>query len=55
MMKSLSCVQIVKAIQKILYASEDDPSVVAEAQAEMLAQHNQQVQQQPMQIGRAHV
>ena len=48
MMKSLSCVQIVKAIQKILYASEDDPSTVAEAQAEMVAQHNQQLQQQPM-------
>ncbi|CAM0956636.1 unnamed protein product [Alopecurus aequalis] len=39
---------IVKAIQKILYASEDDPSTVAEAQAEMVAQHNQQLQQQPM-------
>lgn len=38
---------IVKAIQKILYASEDDPSTVAEAHAEMLAQQNQQ-QQQPM-------
>uniref|UniRef100_A0ACD5U5X0 Uncharacterized protein n=1 Tax=Avena sativa TaxID=4498 RepID=A0ACD5U5X0_AVESA len=37
---------IVKAIQKILYASEDDPSTVAEAQAEMVAQHNQQMQQQ---------
>uniref|UniRef100_A0A452YK33 Microtubule-associated protein RP/EB family member 1C n=1 Tax=Aegilops tauschii subsp. strangulata TaxID=200361 RepID=A0A452YK33_AEGTS len=38
---------IVKAIQKILYASEDDPSTVAEAQAEMVAQQNQ-MQQQPM-------
>jgi RP/EB family microtubule-associated protein len=41
-------VQIVKAIQKILYASEDDPSTLAEAQADMVAQHNQQLQQQAM-------
>ncbi|KAJ6841895.1 microtubule-associated protein RP/EB family member 1C-like [Iris pallida] len=38
---------IVGAIQKILYATEDDPSVVAEAQA-MLAQQNQQLPLSPI-------
>lgn len=29
----LFCVQVVKAVQKILYAADDNPSVIAEAQA----------------------